>query len=261
MDTAIGERDIRPAAICLGIAGVDRPQDAQAVRDIMRRIGFKTRTLVVNDAFVALVAGAGDAPGVALIAGTGSIAYGRNGDGRAARAGGWGYLLGDEGSGFWIGRTALAAIVRQADGRGPATLLTDLVLRHLNLATADDLVYEIYYHDVQRHTIATLATLVQQARDNGDAVAAEILNRASTELMVAASSVISRLGMRGDAFPLVLAGGIFKVVPWLAEEVARQSLEIAPRSRVDVLKVEPAVGAVRLAVAEAHGGAALPSYV
>jgi hypothetical protein len=67
--------------------------------------------------------------------------------------------------------------------------------------------------------------------------------------------------MRGDAFPLVLAGGIFKVVPWLAEEVARQSLEIAPRSRVDVLKVEPAVGAVRLAVAEAHGGAALPSYV
>jgi N-acetylglucosamine kinase-like BadF-type ATPase len=261
MDTAIGERDIRPAAICLGIAGVDRPQDAQAVRGIMRRIGFKMRTLVVNDAFIALVAGAGDAPGVALIAGTGSIAYGRNGDGRAARAGGWGYLLGDEGSGFWIGRTALAAIVRQADGRGPATLLTDLVLQHLNLATADDLVYEIYYHDVQRHTIAALATLVQQARDNGDAVAAEILNRASTELMVAASSVISRLGMRGDAFPLVLAGGIFKVVPWLAEEVARQSLEIAPRSRVDVLKVEPAVGAVRLAVAEAHGGAALPSYV
>ena len=100
MEDAVGERDIRPDAVCLGIAGVDRVDDADAVRGIMRRIGFKTRALVVNDALVALVAGAGDDPGVVIIAGTGSIAYGRDAAGRAARAGGWGYLLGDEGGGF-----------------------------------------------------------------------------------------------------------------------------------------------------------------
>src|SRR5262249_60111092 len=119
METAIGDREIRPAAICLGIAGVDRPQDADAVRGIMKRIGYKVRTLVVNDALVALTAGAGDGPGVVIIAGTGSIAYGRDGAGHAARAGGGGPILGDEGSGVWIGRPAPAALLRPADGRGP----------------------------------------------------------------------------------------------------------------------------------------------
>src|SRR5688572_15481058 len=97
MEQVLADRDERPAAICLGIAGVDRPDDAEAVQGIMRRIGHASKTLVVNDALVALVAGAGDNPGVVIVAGTGSIAYGRDAAGRAARAGGWGYLLGDEG--------------------------------------------------------------------------------------------------------------------------------------------------------------------
>jgi len=263
MDTAIGTRDLRPAAICLGIAGVDRPQDAEAVRGIMRRIGAKARTLVVNDALVALVAGTGadDVPGVVIIAGTGSIAYGRNAGGRAARAGGWGYLLGDEGSGFWIGRRALSAIVRAADGRGPSTRLTDLVMDRLKLVRPSDLIRETYYRDLRRTAIAGLAPLVQQARDAGDAVAAEILNQAAIELTAAASSVVSKLGMRGEVFPTILAGGIFKAVPWLAGQVMVMMSEIAPRTDARVLDVEPAVGAVRLALAEARGGVRLPAYI
>src|SRR5687768_13904843 len=104
MEEALGDSEIRPSAICLGIAGVDRQDDARVVREIMKRIGYKARVLVVNDALVALEAGAPDRPGVVVIAGTGSIAYGRNSQGQAARAGGWGYMLGDEGSGYWIGR-------------------------------------------------------------------------------------------------------------------------------------------------------------
>src|SRR3989441_6490810 len=127
MDAAIGDRDVRPSAICLGIAGVDRPDDTAAVHSIMRRIGFKAQVIVVNDALVALVAGAGDAAGIVIVAGTGSIAYGRDGAGRAARAGGWGYLLGDEGGGFWIGRAALTAGVRQVDGRGAAAAVAPAV--------------------------------------------------------------------------------------------------------------------------------------
>jgi N-acetylglucosamine kinase-like BadF-type ATPase len=261
MDTALGDRDVRPAAICLGIAGVDRPQDADAIRGIMRRIGSKARTLVVNDALVALVAGAGDAAGVVVIAGTGSIAYGRNGQRQAARAGGWGYLLGDEGSGFWIGRRALSAVVRAADGRGPATELTDRVMTHLKLVRPSDLIHETYYRDLKRGAIAGLAPVVELARASGDAVAAEILTQAARELIVAASSVVRRLEMRGEVFPTILAGGIFKAVPWLADEVMRLLLEVAPRSHARVLDVEPAEGAVHLALAEARGTATIPVYV
>src|SRR5712691_4992190 len=209
MEMAIGDREIRPEAICLGIAGVDRPQDSDAVRGIMKRIGFKVRTLVVNDALVALTAGAGDAPGVVVIAGTGSIAYGRNATGRAARAGGWGHILGDEGSGFWIGRRALAAVMRQSDGRGPTTRLTELILTRMGLTDPAELIHEVYDRNVRQQGIAALAPLVQQAHDAGDAVASGLLERAARELVAAAASVISRLGMRGAAFPTVLAGGIF----------------------------------------------------
>jgi N-acetylglucosamine kinase-like BadF-type ATPase len=261
MDTAIGDRDVRPAAICLGIAGVDRPQDAEAIRGIMRRIGSKARALVVNDALIALVAGAGDRAGIVIIAGTGSIAYGRDDEGRAARAGGWGYLLGDEGSGFWIGRRALSAIVRAADGRGPATDLTDRVMARLRLARPSDLIRETYYRDLKRGAIAGLADVVEEARAAGDAVASDILAQAARELAAAATSVVNRLGMRGDVFPTILAGGIFKAVPWLAAEVMRLMSEVAPRSQARLLDVEPAAGAVHLALIEARGGAKIPTYV
>ena len=261
MDDALGERDVRPAAICLGIAGVDREEDAEAVRGIMRRIGFKTRTLVVNDALIALVAGAGDRPGVVVVAGTGSIAYGRDGNARAARAGGWGYLLGDEGGGFWIGRAALAAVVRQFDGRGPGTVLTELVLAQMRLANPTELIQAVYGGGVHRYAIASIAPLVQRAADAGDAVAAALVDRAAGELAGAASSVITRLGMRGDAFPTVLAGGVFRGLPSLIDKVAGHVAEIAPRSDVRRLETEPALGAVTLALSAARGQVAIPAYV
>jgi N-acetylglucosamine kinase-like BadF-type ATPase len=247
--------------VCLGIAGVDRPDDTEAVRGIMRRIGFKARTLIVNDALIALVAGAGDDPGVVVIAGTGSIAYGRDREGRAARAGGWGYLLGDEGGGFWIGRAALAAVVRQYDARGPATDLTDLVLRQMGVSSPAELIPAVYDTAVPRHAIADIASLVQHAADRGDAVAADILARAGGELTAAAAAVITKLGMRGDQFRMVLSGGIFHALPSLAADVTTRLPEVAPRALAHVLDVEPAVGAVRLALAAARGRTVLPSYV
>ena len=261
MEETLGPHDIRPDAICLGIAGVDRPADAQAVQGIMRRIGFKSRVVVVNDALAALVAGAGEQPGVVIVAGTGSIAYGRDAAGRASRAGGWGYLLGDEGGGFWIGRSALSAVVRQFDGRGPATRLTDLVLNEMRLGTPSELIHAIYDRGLQRSAVAGLADVVQQAMLAGDAVAAEILARAAGELVAAASSVVTRLGMRGDVFPTVLAGGIFRAIPALAADVSARLAEVAPRSEVRRLDVEPARGAVTLAIAAARGSLVLPSYL
>ena len=260
METAIGDRDITPSAICLGIAGVDREDEARIVRAIMRRIGHKSRIVVVNDALIALVAGAEDAPGVVIISGTGSIAYGRNANGEAARAGGWGHMIGDEGSGYWIGREALTAVMRAGDGRGPATGLTDDILTYFQVRDVSHLPRIVYDREVPRVSVAEVGPIVQRATELGDAVATRILERAADELVLGAQSVATRLEMRGDEFAFYLAGGVFRVVPWLARELPDRLLEIAPRCQVQLLEAEPAAGAVWLALAEARGGASIPRY-
>jgi N-acetylglucosamine kinase-like BadF-type ATPase len=260
MEDALGDLAIVPSAICLGIAGVDRDDDAAIVRGIMRRIGFKARVLVVNDALVALEAGAPGAPGIVVIAGTGSIAYGRNAAGEAARAGGWGYVLGDEGSGYWIGRLALRAVVRQSDGRGEPTALTPRILGRFGVSKPQDLIHEVYYRHLKPTAIAALASEVGAARDEGDAVATRILDAGAGELVAAAASVARRLDMGGEPFAFVLAGGIFEAVPWLAVELGTRLPAIAPRAEVRRLDREPAAGAVRLAIADSRGEARVPVY-
>jgi N-acetylglucosamine kinase-like BadF-type ATPase len=261
IEHATDGRQVTPAAVCLGMAGVDRRDDALTIRDVMRRLGFRSNALIVNDALIALVAGAGASPGIVLISGTGSIAYGVSPLGVAARAGGWGPTLGDEGSGYWIGRRALAAVMRDSDGRGPQTELTRLVLRHFSLTRPDELVAEIYHQPQGRRAVASLGAVVDQAREDGDPVAIDIMSHAADELALAAASVISRLEMRGEQFPIVLAGGMLKETAWLSSEVRRRMAEAAPRATVIPLAQEPAVGAVRLAIAEARGGARVPPYI
>lgn len=248
-------------AVCLGVAGVDREDDSRIIRDLVRRLGFRSNALIVNDALIALVAGAGPNPGVVLVSGTGSIAYGVSHRGVAARSGGWGPTLGDEGSGYWIGRRALAAVMRDFDGRGPATDLTPMVLHHFSLSRPEMLVSEIYFQPQGRRTIAALAAVVDRARAEGDPVALDIMCHASEELALAAGSVIGRLEMRGEQFPVLLAGGVLREIHWLADDVRGRLSEIAPRSHVAPLTQEPALGAVRLALAQARGGVRVPPYV
>jgi N-acetylglucosamine kinase-like BadF-type ATPase len=260
MDDALGDRDVVPQAICLGMAGVDRGDDAAVVRAIMRRIGHKARVLVTNDALVALVAGAGHEPGIVVIAGTGSIAYGRNAAGRAARAGGWGYVLGDEGSGYWIGRLALRAVVRQADGRGRPTALTPLILEHFKVAKPQDLVHEVYHRNLKPSAIAQIARQVQQAMAEGDAVAASILENGARELIASADSVATQLGMHQAPFTFFLAGGIFHAVPWLASTLTERLPRLAPHATVRMIDREPAYGAVLIALAATRGEDVIPAY-
>lgn len=261
MATALdGRHDVWPRAVCLGIAGVDRDEDSRIVRAIMHRISPGSRVLVVNDALVALEAGAPGSPGIVIICGTGSIAYGRNSRDLAARSGGWGHIIGDEGSGYWIGRQAVQAVMRDADGRGPSTSLTQNVLAHFDVPSASSLVYIVYGPQGASRSIAMLGPSVQLASESGDAVASAILDRAAMELALAARSVAERLDLRADTFPFVLAGGVFRVVPSLVDRLRGRLLEIAPNATIDLLHEEPALGAVRLALAEAQGGARLPRY-
>jgi N-acetylglucosamine kinase-like BadF-type ATPase len=261
IQAAVGAAAPLPPVVCVGMAGMDRADDREMVDTILRRLGFRGQVLAVNDALIALVAGADQSPGVVIIAGTGSIAYGVGPGGMAARAGGWGEVYGDEGSAFWVGKLALAAVVRAADGRGPHTALTARVLRHAGVDRVDGLVAQVYARPERRPAITAMAGLVARAASDGDKVATEILSDAAGELTLAARSVVEQLGMRGERFRVVLSGGLFKMAPVMASLVAARVAEVAPRAETGVLTDEPALGAVRLALRAAGGRLRLPVYV
>jgi N-acetylglucosamine kinase-like BadF-type ATPase len=246
IEEACADAPARPEAVALGIAGADRPADEAVLRGILRRIGFRDRVVVTNDARIAFVAGSEERVGLALVCGTGSIAWGRNRAGEIARSGGWGWHLGDEGSGFWIGERAIRAVLRADDGRGPATSLDRALSEHFEIARPDQILYAIYDAEFPRTRVARFAPRVEEAASAGDAVARSILADAAAELARAAVSVRDRLRLEESAYDVVLSGGTFTAVPALAQDVA--SRLATPRARVSRLEEEPAVGAVRLAV-------------
>jgi N-acetylglucosamine kinase-like BadF-type ATPase len=259
MTETIQQAGAWPAVVCLGMAGVDRVGDAAVVSGILARLAPTSEVVVVNDALIALEAGVPGGPGVVIIAGTGSIAYGRSRAGRAARAGGWGYLLGDEGSGYWLGRQSLRAVVRSADGRGPHTLLTARVLAHYGVSRPQELVREIYDGRFQPSTVAAIAPAVQLAADDGDEIALHLIDTGARELSLAARSVCDQLALSHG--PVVLAGGMFRAVPRMRQRVVAHLTGRWPGMLVTSLTGEPADGAVSLALAAALGTLVLPTYL
>jgi N-acetylglucosamine kinase-like BadF-type ATPase len=192
------------AAVWLGLAGVDRDEDARTLLPHLRPLGGLVK--LSNDAELALTALPG-ALGVALISGTGSIALGRDASGAQARAGGWGHVMGDEGSGWEIGRSALQAIARAADGRGPRTSLSEAVMQAWGVADTDGVIGRVYPETDKALVAGLTAIVLQQARE-GDEVARCILLAAAQELALAVATVASRLHFPGGELPLALAGGL-----------------------------------------------------
>ncbi len=257
-------------AVCVGMAGVDREEDLAAVRAVLERVVSEwpqrakqarhatPHLVIVNDALIALEAGAPATPGSVLIAGTGSIAYGRDASGRAARAGGWGYVLGDEGSGYWLGRQALRAVVKSADGRGPQTMLAARVLSHYGFSKPTELVRQMSGHGAKPAEIARLAPIVGAAADAGDQVAQHLVAVAAAELASAAESVVRRLGL--DSSPLLMTGGVLTGFERLRGLVVSEIRARMPGVEPALLRAEPAIGAVRLASEALRGELRLPRY-
>ncbi len=233
------------AALCLGLAGVDRPQEQAVIRAILRRMGYRVPVSVVHDAVVALAAGAPERIGIALLAGTGSIAHGVDANGTTARAGGRGNVVADEGSAYWFGQQALRAVARAEDGRGPETRLSALVFQALGVSAMGDVVPRLSEEGFSNQRIAALAPLVQVAAEVGDAVAAGLIRTGAEELALAARAVHRRLSFPGP-FPVVLVGGAFKACPGMVEPLCR-ALDL-PHARPALLEIEPAQGAVLLAL-------------
>jgi N-acetylglucosamine kinase-like BadF-type ATPase len=205
----------------------------------------------VSDALIALAAGAPEVLGIVLVAGTGSVAYGRDGE-RSARSGGWGYLLGDEASAYWLGLAAVRQGIRGLDGRGPQTTLYERIRARLGVDTPQDLSDWFYSKLAPRTAVAELAGVVEEAAREGDAGAEAILALAAEHLSRAASAVARKLEFAGE-YPLILAGGTFRACPSLEPRLVSRLELTGPElrgARVERLQVEPASGAVLLALQE-----------
>jgi N-acetylglucosamine kinase-like BadF-type ATPase len=201
LDTA----SIRFAACCLGFSG--GPADKEG---ILREILASDRTLVTHDALIALSGATAGEPGLITIAGTGSIAFGRNAAGKTARAGGWGYIFGDEGGGFYIARQALRAALRFEEGWSAPTSLRSLLLAATGASDANELLHRFYTPEFSRPRIAGFAKLVDEAAENGDGIAREILVDAAEKLAALAGAVRKQLFNEVEPVRLAYIGGVFR---------------------------------------------------
>jgi N-acetylglucosamine kinase-like BadF-type ATPase len=234
------------AAACFALAGLVTERDRAMAREA---IGYAR--LLSTDAYVrvdsdgaAAVAGAHlGAPGLVLISGTGSACYGRGDDGSAWRAGGWGPWMGDEGSGTWIGREGLTAVVKARDGRGPPTALTEPLLAATGCTDPDDLMYRVYVLGLDRRATAALAPVVLAAAAAGDAVAEDVVRRAVEHLLDAVEACRAALSLERP--PLALTGGVALAM--------RERIEAALEARQAAVELvdaplSPPLGAALLAL-------------
>ena len=233
------------SAMCLGLAGAGRKEDMEQFENWAVHKFQKTVVKAVSDAEMLLMAEASSSPALALICGTGSIVYGRTVTGDLIRAGGWGYLFGDEGSGYAIGIAALRAVMQAYDGRGSETLLSELVIERFGLRTAQDLVGSIYGAKSPPSAVASLTDLVEQAAGQGDSVAIIILEESAQELARTVAAVYPKLGT--SIVPLVITGGTILHGRYL-KKAFTEACEIQRLVFTAIHYVaEPAVGALRLA--------------
>jgi N-acetylglucosamine kinase-like BadF-type ATPase len=231
------------AAARIGLAGVDRPGDFDAWLPLLRPLAGTVH--LSNDAELVLAA-LPDGVGVAAIAGTGSIMVGRDDNGTNARTGGWGHVFGDEGSGYDLGRGALQAASRAADGRGPATVLLDAILRHWDLSGPSDIIGRVY-PDGAKADVARLSSLVLQAARAGDPVARKLVSGAAAEVALGIVTVANALTLPADGLPLALAGGLLVGAPELRAATLRRVRRRRPLGMVVVVD-EPAAFAARAAI-------------
>jgi N-acetylglucosamine kinase-like BadF-type ATPase len=224
------------------LAGVDRTGDRALWEAHLAREPIARRFVLCNDAELLLAAGTPDGWGLALICGTGSICYGCAPDGRTARAGGWGYLLGDEGSGYDIARHALRLATQTADGRIDAHALLQAVLDHWQLQEPTQLIAHVYRPGVGRAAIAPLAGVVVTLAAAGDHHAVEIVLHSARELARLIGAVVGKLHL--DAPPLALGGGVLGASALLQRAVLEHAgVVLGPHRYV----LHPAHGAIVLA--------------
>jgi N-acetylglucosamine kinase len=245
---AIAVGGIRPAeisSVCAGLAGAGRRSVVRRMMVFLSEEFPAALTQVATDYEVALESAVGSAPGVVLIAGTGSVAYGRNAAGETARAGGYGPSLGDEGSAFEIGRRAVSAVAHSRDMDAPVTVMAEMISAALDCPDWDELMLRIMKNPDD--VFPKLFPVVADATNAEDSAAKEIMFASAIGLGNLAMIVIRRLGMKGQQFPLVKCGGVFGRCHMLDSLLDSVLASGALRAKLLRLEISPAVGAARMA--------------
>lgn len=241
--------------ICLGMTG-SHPQALVIAQSL-----FPAANIQLNHDTVTALAGASVAqPGVVVIAGTGAVAYGRLDSGEEARSSGWGYIIGDEGSGYWIGVEAIRAACKASDGRGEPTTLVRRIPEHLQVHDLAALHRKLYAQEISRSAVAALAAITSDAAHAGDKVAIRLLQRAGQELAQAALAVIARLGRLEVGLPIYQSGGVFRAGPLLLDAFEAAVVLDSPNSSAKAATFSPVVGSLLLAL-RAAGVELTPSVI
>ena len=237
------------SAICLAMAGSDRTAERNQWHSWVQARAFASRQVVVtNDAVPVIFAADPRGEGVALIAGTGSLALGRVDDGTTARAGGWGPLIGDEGSGYAIAISGLCAATKAADGRGESTELLARFCQSLDAEEPSQIISAIYSTSFDRPRIASLASIVFDASAQGDVVACDIIDRAARDLALMVRAVIGRLEIDPNTSVLAITGGVALNQPGFADQILRHLRDDSIIFAKTSLEPYPVAGAVQMAV-------------
>ena len=239
----------RVGQVCIGVAGYSGQGIAAALTAMVWEVA-RIPVHVVGDHTIAMRAAFGDGPGVLVIAGTGSIAYGRDERGRMVRVGGWGPAISDEGSGNWIGRRAVSAMMRTADS-GQFTALEKRIMDLLNVRRREDVATVANQKNLAE--FAALAPDVMDAARSGDQLAIDILNQSGAELASLAEDVIRQLWPqpRADGIPVGVVGGVFRNVDEVRLAFERSLRNRRPDAVPLRTLVDPALGALDLARREA----------
>jgi glucosamine kinase len=207
--------------------------------------------IVVNDVVGAWATATGATPGLAVISGTGSNVFGVGADGHAWRAGGWGHVLGDEGSGYWIGVRSLSAVLHDRDGSGPHTALSDTALECFEVNGVQELIALVYGKPLDKSEIAAFGVHTAKLAHAGDEIARSIYRAAAGELVAQVRAVIEHAGLQGE-FPVGLIGSAFKAGAVFVDPLTQAIQSLAPHARVSVIETAPVAGVLMLA-AQATG--------
>lgn len=234
------------AGICACLAGLDTELDLPVPRLALELLGYAGPAILENDVVGAWAAATEGAPGIVVIAGTGSTALGMNARGELWRTDGWDYLLGDAGSGYAIGRVGIQMAMKALDGRHAPTLLARELGLRFGVADAEEMRRLVDRGPFGKLEMASFAVHVSRSADAGDEAARAILAAAAGELACQVTTIVRRLEMEGEAFPVGTAGSVFASVPWVTEPFAREVRAAAPRAEVRGLRRPPEVAAALL---------------